>query len=76
MIFSVCRHLNCRVDYFYIFLYGGFTFVDGQSLNVTNLFGMNFNRYSLMVNCFGEMKQNTFFGLENFSPCIPKSLAA
>ena len=52
------------------------TLVDGQSLNVTSLFGIILSKYSLIVSCLGEMKQTTFFGFENFSPCIPKSFAA
>lgn len=52
------------------------TLVDGQSLKVTSLFGIILNKYSLIVSCLGEIKQTTFFGLENFSPCMPNNFAA
>lgn len=52
------------------------TLVDGQSLKVTSLFGIILNKYSLIVSCLGEIKQTTFFGFENFSPCIPNNFAA
>lgn len=51
------------------------TLVDGHSRKVTSLLGMNFNKYSLIVSCLGEMKQKTFFGFENLSPCMPSSFA-
>jgi len=51
------------------------TLVEGHSLNVTSLMGMNFNKYSLIVSCLGEIKQKTFLGLENLSPCMPSNFA-